>query len=216
MNNDTKIKLICFDMDGTLIAENSWYKLNVALGVTPEEDQEMYNSYIKGNLEYDTWIENLVSLYKERGLATKENIESVFNDILLVAGAEELVSYLRERGYEIVIITGSFDSLAKSIADKLGIRSYRANTEIVFDADGKLDGLVTKGDEIKNKPGYLKEICDELEISFEECVCIGDGVGDTELFKLPVKGIALEAAPDELKSLSWKVVNSLLDIKELL
>lgn len=33
------IKLICFDVDGTLITNNSWYDLNIALGVTPKEDR---------------------------------------------------------------------------------------------------------------------------------------------------------------------------------
>ena len=43
-----KIKLICFDMDGTLISQNSWYKPNLALGNTAEEDQEMYDAYGRG------------------------------------------------------------------------------------------------------------------------------------------------------------------------
>jgi hypothetical protein len=39
------LKLICFDLNKTLIKENTWYNLNLALGMTPEEDQAMLTQY---------------------------------------------------------------------------------------------------------------------------------------------------------------------------
>jgi len=216
MQETQNIKLVCFDMDNTLTTENSWYKLNLELGITEEEDQDLYNSYINGNLEYEAWIEKLVSLYKERGLATQEKILKVFDEIALAEGAKDLLLDLKERGYETAIITGSFDVMAKRVADSLGIKHYRANTKIIFDSEGKFENLVPAGDEIMNKPGYLKEICDELNITFDECICVGDGVGDVELFKAVSKGVALKDAPDELKQHAWKVVDSLSEVGGLL
>jgi phosphoserine phosphatase len=215
MNIDQTIKLVCFDMDGTLITENSWYKLNLALGITAEEDQDMYDAYISGDLPYGEWIDKISSLYRERGLATKEHIAKVLESIPLVEGAKEVIGNLKDRDYKVAIITGSFDFQAQRVAESLGVEHYIANTKMIFDADENFKNLVPAGDEIKNKPGQLLELCEELGVKVEECLCVGDGVGDVELFKLPVKGVALSDAPDELKQLAWKEIDSLSELGDL-
>src|SRR3954468_15869726 len=48
-----EIKLVCFDLDKTLIKQNSWYELNLGLGMTPEEDQALLDGYTQGKFSYE-------------------------------------------------------------------------------------------------------------------------------------------------------------------
>jgi phosphoserine phosphatase len=210
------IKLVCFDMDDTLINQNSWYKLNLALGVTPEEDKEMYAAYGSGSLSYSDWTESLISLYKQRGLATKTNITQALISYVFKEGAIELVNYLHHKGYEVVIISGSFDLLVSHVANALGVVHYKANTEFVLNSDDYLETLRSEGDEVHAKLRHLKGFCKELGIPLDQCACIGDGANDIELFKYTRKGITFKDAPDPVKATAWKVVDTLSDIKQLL
>ena len=54
---ESQIKLVCFDLDNTLIAANSWERLNLALGITAEEDTAMYKQFKAGSLSYTDWLD---------------------------------------------------------------------------------------------------------------------------------------------------------------
>ena len=203
-------------MDDTLINHNSWYQLNIALGITPEEDKEMYDAYGKGEITYNEWTTKLNSLYQERGLATRENIEQMLEKITFKEGAEELVAYLRNRGYQLAIISGSFDATVKRAAESLNIPNYQANTKLVFNEDDYLKNIVSDGEEVYAKLKHLEEMCEKLGVEIEECACIGDGANDIEMFKKTNKGITFNTAPENLKKVSWRTVNNLSEIKNLL
>lgn len=203
-------------MDGTLISQNSWYKLNLALGITAEEDQEMYDAYGRGDLSYSDWMTKLSSLYKERGLATKEVIYSSLAEFDLKDGVKDLFLDLQEKKYELVIISGSFDILVQKVAETLNVKHYKANTELEFTNNGYLQNIVSAGDELHEKLRHLEIFCEKLKIPINQCVCIGDGANDFELFKKTQKGITFTDAPKYLKKEAWHVVNNLSDIKNLL
>jgi len=211
-----EIKLICFDMDDTLIDQNSWYKLNIALGVTPEEDQQMYDDYVGGSLSYQEWTAKLLALYAERKLATKDTISNILSEYTLKEGAKDLVLYLQQRGYILVIISGSFDILVRQVAEELGIKYFKANTNFEFDSRNYLKSIQSGGDEAHAKLNHLGSFCDQLGVSILECVCIGDGANDLELFKKTQKGITFIGAPEVISKVAWHTVNQLTDIKNLL
>ena len=77
------IKLICFDIDGTLIEGNSWYTLNTALGVTPKEDLELHKAYSTGLITYTDWLTTLETLYRKRGKTTPEQITTALSTYTL-------------------------------------------------------------------------------------------------------------------------------------
>ncbi len=209
-------KLVCFDMDDTLIKQNSWYKLNVSLGVTPEEDKKMYEAYSKGELRYEDWLRQLVGLYKRHGKANKSNIIAVLEDYEFAEGAEDLVSHLKEQGYEIVIISGSFDFLVANVAEALGVSFKKGNTSFIFDDKDELVEVISLGDELHAKLEHLKTFCNQLGIGIDECICIGDGANDIELFRATRRGITFQDAPTVVKSEAWKIVDTLSDIKAIL
>ena len=51
-NDDSSIKLACFDLDDTLLLQNSWVKLNTGLGISEKEDQWYYEQYHQVAITY--------------------------------------------------------------------------------------------------------------------------------------------------------------------
>jgi len=203
-------------MDDTLISQNSWYKLNLAVGITDAEDMQMYTDFVNGSLTYEQWIKQLSKLYLNRGQATKEKITQTLSEFTLMEGAEATVKYLQEKSYQIAIISGSFDVLVEKVSQQLGVKLYKANTKIMFDETGYFKEFVSAGDEQHAKLSHLQQFCDELGISIDNCVCIGDGANDLELFKATGKGVTFPDALPEVQAAAWKVVQNLPAIKEVL
>lgn len=211
-----KIKLVCFDLDGTLITENSWFKLNIALGITAEEDKKMSDSYLDGYLKYEDWIKELVTLYKEKGKANIKNVSNILLDYRLKDDAEEIVSYLKQKDYIIVILSGSFDLLVDDVANKLDIKYRKGNTTFQFDDSGELVDLISGGEEKYVKLDNLKSLCNKLRIELAECACVGDGSNDLELFRATGNGITFNASSKDVKKETKFVINSLSEIKTIL
>lgn len=153
MNN---ITLICFDIDDTLIRGNSWRDLHGALGMTPEENKRMYEAYQSGSMTYDEWLAQILVIYKKNGLASKSFIQSTLQHFELVPGARDIVTYLRDAGYTVAIISGSFDILTNAVADALHVDVRKGNTSLIFDADEMLQDLRSYGDETHAKLLHLQ------------------------------------------------------------
>lgn len=209
-------KLICFDMDGTLVSQNSWYKLNLALGLTAEQDKQMYDLYGAGKLTYEDWTKNILEIYKQKGKASKGFVGEVLSDYELVPGVKDLVDYLRGQDYELAIISGSFDVLVDLVAIDLGIKLKKGNTKLIYDDRDMVVDIESGGEEVFAKLEHLKQFCAELNIGFDQCICIGDGANDRELFKATGKGITFSDAPKIIRDQAWKVVDSLVEIKNIL
>jgi phosphoserine phosphatase len=207
------IRLICFDLDQTLInqkGENSWYVLNMFLGITPEEDRAWYQEWKQGRLSYDAWNELLLERYKLHPHANKTDITQLLNSYEYLPGARESVVYAQSHGYVVAIITGSMDIVVNLVAQDLGVLYAKANNEFVFGADARLEAIKTFGDEDHAKADILQGICKELDIQMQECACIGDGANDVEMFRRTGHGITFRGSP--IEGDAWKVIDSLKDI----
>ena len=214
--SDQAIRLICFDIDKTLTSSKTWHELNVALGVTPEEDAQLYDAYHQGRITYDEWAEALFSLYQNHGRATRTTVESVCEAVELMPGATDAVAYCKERGYDVALISGSFDVFVAHIANRLQVDKYFAATRFLFDTHGQLVGQEHSGDEDTAKVRYLKRLCDELSISLQQCVCVGDGANDVPLFQVTGHGITFADAPASVKREAWQVIGTLRDLPSIL
>ncbi|USN87607.1 MAG: HAD family phosphatase [Candidatus Nomurabacteria bacterium] len=207
------IKLICLDLDSTLIPDNSWFKLNLAFGITAKEDEEMFKAYISGQLEYSAWLDKLAALYKERGLANADLAKKVLLDYELKPEIKEVMGYLRDRSYKLVIISGSFLMLTRAVAGELGIDRYEANTELQFSENGDFIDIKSGGEEKFAKVRYLEAVCSELGITLTECACIGDGRNDAEIFKKTGHGIVFEG--HDFEGQVWKTIKNWSDLKSI-
>jgi len=68
--------------------------------------------------------------------------------------------------------------------------------------------------EIKVK--QLKTLVRKLGIDIDQVVFIGDSENDIEVFKATKHGIAIHSSSEELKKVSWRTVDSLSEIKDIL
>ncbi len=208
------IKLVCFDLNKTLIEENSWYNLNLAMGVTKEEDAKLLDLYEKGKISYLKAQKILEGIYKKRGRATKDNIYKSILKYEFKKGARQIVKYLKEKGYEQVIISGSMDILAEDVSHKLGIPRYGVNNYFKFNENDYLDRVVVTGDEKVVKLRQLKNMCIDLKIKTSECACVGDGDNDIKIFLESKHGITFRGS--KIEKYAWKLIDDLTEIRSIL
>jgi len=207
------VKLICFDLNDTLIVNNSWQDLNLAMGVAREKDELLFNKYQKGIINYPEWVKIILQIYQERGRANRKNIEKVIFDYTYMPGARQAVKDLRGKGYEIAIITGAMDLLASQVARELGVGHFRAINEFVFDSGDELVAIKSKDSDHKAKADYLRELCQELGIGVSQCACVGDGANDLDLFKLTGKGVTF--VDSKIKAQAWQIIDKLSDLNKI-
>ncbi|OGG58944.1 hypothetical protein A3C89_03600 [Candidatus Kaiserbacteria bacterium RIFCSPHIGHO2_02_FULL_50_50] len=188
----------------------------MALGLSHEEDQEMYDAYGAGTLSYEGWIAKLVELYKKYGKATKETVVAALTGYTFIEGTEALVADLQAKGYEVVLVSGSFQLLAEDIAKKLNIKTFKGNTEIIFDENDVVENLTVGGDEPVAKLRYLKEIADARNIPLSAIACIGDGFTDIPLFEATGSGITFTHSKPNVQAAAAQVVEKLSDISTIL
>ena len=210
-------KLIVFDLNKTLIKENSWYDLNLALGITPEEDEKMLNQYLSSELSYADWMKKLLDLYKQRGQDTSlQNISRILHNYKYMESAPDIILYLKEKGYKIALISGAMDILVEHVAKDLGLEPSMAvaNNALIFSEGGaELIDIKTLDDDPKAKLDMLMRFCYNLKIDPTQCACIGDGDNDIELFKKTSHGITFKDS--KISKIAWRTIDNLLDLKEI-
>lgn len=204
-------KLIVFDLDGTLTPTSTWYALNMRLGITPEEDTELFERYLKETMSYAEWMRELMELYRKNSPVTKSEIVAFAEHIELRPDAQQTIDAVKAKGYTPAIISGSVDIIISTIAQKLGIEIWFAKTNAVFNEKDELVNIETNGDgERDEKLRQLETYCQAHGLDIKEVLCVEDGGNGLELFK-HAKGILFGDNP-ELVSLAWKQVTTLSEI----
>tara|TARA_B100000745_G_C20117337_1_gene382521 strand:+ start:500 stop:1135 length:636 start_codon:yes stop_codon:yes gene_type:complete len=207
-------KIVCLDIDGTLSQQNSWERLNVALGMKPEQDYALFQAYVDGELAYDAWMEQLVMSYTRGEESHQEIVTRLSADTHLVAGAREIVDAVKAAGYGVLLLSGTFDSFVDRVAEELGVADYQACTRIVFDAQGYIQQFDHSGDEHQAKLRLLTEYLAERGLQLDQCICVGDGPNDLDMFQATGKGITF--SDSKIVAQAWKVIDTLSDLPKVL
>lgn len=183
-------RLVCFDMDSTLIEAEVIDELAKAAGVG-REVAAITERAMHGALDFTQSFTQRMALLK--GLD-----ESVLSDIAaslpITEGAEHLISTLKKLGYKTAILSGGFTYFGRVLQQRLGIDYVYANElEIV---DGKVTGNVC-GQVIdgNRKAELLKELAEKENICLEQVVAVGDGANDLPMLSIAGLGIAFRAKP---------------------
>ena len=208
-----KIKLICFDLDDTLINTNSWKNLSVALGVSAEEDRRLYLEYKSGEITYDEWNDKVLEYYLKHKDSNRKNITEILSHYTYIKGAQDAVSYLKSKGYRLVLISGSIDILVNMVAQDLGIQYSKANNTFVFDDEDRLIGIHSGGNDVLAKASHLESFCEMFGIDIKECACVADGANDIEMFIRTGHGVTFKGS--NIENEAWKVINSFEDLKNI-
>ena len=183
-------RLICFDMDSTLIQTECIDELAEKAGVG-EQVRAITESAMRGEIDFKESFTQRVALLK--GL-DESVMKEIAENLPITEGVERLMFVLKRYGYKIAILSGGFTYFGEYLQKKFGIDYVYANElEIV---DGKLTGRYL-GDVVdgKRKAELLRLIAQVEKVDIAQTIAVGDGANDLPMLSLAGLGIAFHAKP---------------------
>ncbi|QQD23275.1 phosphoserine phosphatase SerB [Venatoribacter cucullus] len=183
-------RLVCFDMDSTLIEAEVIDELAAAAGVG-EQVSAITERAMQGELDFIQSFEQRVALLK--GLRG-DVLQGIAERLPVTEGAERLIRNLRALGYKTAILSGGFNYFGRYLQDKLGIDYVFANELEMEDGivTGRVTGQVVDG---KRKAELLRELAAKEGIRLEQTIAVGDGANDLPMLSIAGLGIAFRAKP---------------------
>lgn len=183
-------RLICFDMDSTLIQTEVIDELADRAGVG-EQVRAITESAMRGEIDFSDSFEQRIHLLK--GL-DESVLKEIAENLPLTEGMTRLIRILKKGGYKIAILSGGFTYFGNYLKEKYGFDYVYANElEII---DGKLTGNYI-GDIVdgKRKAELLKLIAQVEKVDLKQTVAVGDGANDLPMLATAGLGIAFHAKP---------------------
>lgn len=172
------IKLCVFDFDSTLMDGETIDILASAYGVG-DEVKNITHKAMNGELDFFESLSQRVALLKDMPC---ELVEKVCENLPLMNGANELLSYLRTQNIKSVVFSGGFhegiDKAQKKLKFDLGFANF------LHQKNGVLTGKVGGEMMFSNSKGVmLARLKHFLNLSQSEVACVGDGANDIAMFK---------------------------------
>lgn len=199
-------RLICFDMDSTLIKTEVIDELAKRAGVG-EQVAAITERAMRGEIDFNESFKERCSLLKGLDVSVMRDIAE---NLPLMDGIERTMKILKKVGFKIAILSGGFTYFAKYLQDRFGIDYVYANElEIV---DGKLTGRHL-GDIIdgKRKAELLRLIAQVEKVDIRQTVAVGDGANDLPMISTAGLGIAFHAKPKVKESAKQSITTMGLD-----
>ena len=183
-------RLICFDMDSTLIETEVIDELAERAGVG-EKVRAITERAMRGEIDFKESFTERVALLK--GL-DESVMKEIAESLPITEGVERLMRVLKRAGYKIAILSGGFTYFGNYLKHKFGIDYVYANElEIV---DGKLTGHYV-GDIVdgQRKAELLKLLAQVENVDIAQTIAVGDGANDLPMITVAGLGIAFHAKP---------------------
>lgn len=183
-------RLICFDMDSTLIETEVIDELAIRAGVG-DQVKAITERAMRGEIDF-------IESFRERVALLKGLDESVMQEIAenlpITEGVDRLMYVLKKYGYKIAILSGGFTYFGQYLQKKYSIDYVYAN-ELEIE-DGKLTGRYL-GDVVdgKRKAELLRLIAQVEKVDIAQTIAVGDGANDLPMLGIAGLGIAFHAKP---------------------
>ncbi|MEE1140804.1 MAG: phosphoserine phosphatase SerB [Prevotella sp.] len=184
-------RLICFDMDSTLIQTECIDELADRAGVGAEV-RAITESAMRGEIDFKESFTRRVALLKGLDVSVMKDIAE---HLPITEGVDRLMTILKRYGYKIAILSGGFTYFGEFLQRRYGIDYVYAN-ELEIDDNGKLTGRYV-GDIVDGhrKAELLKLIAQVEKVNLAQTIAVGDGANDLPMISEAGLGIAFHAKP---------------------
>ncbi|MCC8035123.1 MAG: phosphoserine phosphatase SerB [Rikenellaceae bacterium] len=183
-------RLICFDMDSTLIETEVIDELAERAGVGSEV-RAITESAMRGEIDFSESFRRRVAML--RGLEESQ-LKEVADNLPITEGLDRLMTVLKRIGLKTAILSGGFTYFGNWLKQKYGFDYIYANElEIV---EGKLTGNYV-GDIVdgKRKAELLRLLAQVENVDIRQTIAVGDGANDLPMLSIAGLGIAFHAKP---------------------
>lgn len=183
-------RLICFDMDSTLIETEVIDELADRAGVG-EQVRAITAQAMRGEIDFKESFTRRVALLKGLDASVMEDIAQ---HLPITEGVDRLMFVLKQYGYKIAILSGGFTYFGNYLKNRYGIDYVYAN-ELEIE-DGKLTGrYVGEIVDGRRKAELLKLIAQVEHVNLAQTIAVGDGANDLPMLSEAGLGIAFHAKP---------------------
>ena len=189
-------RLICFDMDSTLIQTECIDELAERAGVG-DEVKKITERAMRGEIDFRESFTQRVRLLRGLDVGVMKEIAE---QMPITEGVDRLMSILKQCGYKIAILSGGFTYFGEYLQRRYGIDYVYAN-ELEIGEDGKLTGNYI-GDIIdgQRKAELLRLIAQVEKVNLAQTIAVGDGANDLPMISEAGLGIA------SMPNLVWQPV----------
>ena len=183
-------RLICFDMDSTLIETEVIDELAIRAGVG-DQVKAITEAAMRGEIDFCENFRQRCALLKGLDVSVMQEIAE---NLPITEGVDRLMRILKKVGFKIAILSGGFTYFGNFLKQKYNIDYVYAN-ELEIE-NGKLTGNHV-GDIVdgKRKAELLRLIAQVENVDIRQTVAVGDGANDLPMISIAGLGIAFHAKP---------------------
>lgn len=183
-------RLICFDMDSTLIQTEVIDELAERAGVG-DKVRAITESAMRGDIDFSESFRQRCALLKGLDVSV---LQEIAENMPVTEGVDRMMKILKKVGLKIAILSGGFTYFGNYLKQKYGVDYVYAN-ELEIE-DGKLTGRHI-GDIVdgRRKAELLRLIAQVENVDIRQTVAVGDGANDLPMISIAGLGIAFHAKP---------------------
>ncbi|MCX6707258.1 MAG: HAD family phosphatase [Candidatus Woesearchaeota archaeon] len=213
----SKYKLVCFDLDGTIISNitNFWEMICREYGCDLVNKKEVFDKFMKNLITYDEWVAHDIGMWIEKGIK-RDDIIRVIKKVRVTPGAIETIKELKRRGMKVAIISDGIDiALHQLIPEYKGLFDDILINSLKFKDNGEVAGWKATRYGIERKPEGIRMIAKKEGIRLEECVFVGDGWNDVPAAEIVGLSIAFNPSSEKLREVADIIIEK-HDLREIL
>ncbi len=202
-----KIGLVVMDMDSTLINIECIDEIADMCGLKPQV-AAITERAMRGEIEFSESLTQRVALLK--GLDEGALQRVVDERLQLNPGAQAWIDCCRENGIKTMLVSGGFNFFAERVQAITGLDYFAANQLEMHNGQltGKVLGAIV---DAQAKADFLIQKREQLALSVDQVIAIGDGANDLKMMSVAAAGIAYHAKPIVQQQASFALNYSGLD-----